>query len=425
MVDIVIIGSGAAGLSAARVLSRSGKTVCILDARDRIGGRIHTIKGEGFSIPVEAGAEFMHGELPLTKSLMKEAKVSYRAGEGRTWNVEKGHLSEGDLFHEDWDKLMDCLEKLDQDLTIGDFLRKYFNDSKYASLTDAVIRFVQGYDAADAEKASAFALREEWSSENIKGFRPMGGYSQLMEFLLGEIQKHDAVVKLSSAVNTIQWKRDHVEIGTDKNQKFVARKALITVPVTILKDQAIRFDPPLSKHQQALRDLEVGGVIKFLIEFKNPIWELKDSSVFRRMPDMNFLFSDAFVPTWWTQRPAEVPLLTGWLAGPIIQTIQADDHALLSEAFKSLAYLFDCKQDQLEDQVRAAKAINWVADSYSRGAYAYKTLKTSSVIKIFSASVEDTIYFAGEALYDGPEMGTVEAALASGKDAAEKIIRES
>lgn len=421
--DIIIIGAGAAGLTAARILSQSGKSVCLLEARDRIGGRIQTIKGEGFSMPVEAGAEFMHGELPLTKALMKESNVSYQAGVGRTWKIQKNQLSEGDLFHDDWDELMDCLQKLDHDITIAEFLQKYFDGPNYASLRDAVKRFVQGYDAADVEKASALALRDEWSSENIQGFRLKGGYSQLMEFLSDEIREHGGVIKLSSIVTKIKWAREHVEVTTDKNETFVGHKVLITVPVTILKKQRIQFDPPLLHHQKALAHLEVGGVIKFLIEFKDRIWERKDSSVFRQMPGLNFLFSDAFVPTWWTQRPSDVPLLTGWLAGPIIHTIQQDDHVLLSEAFKSLAYLFGCTQDQLTNEIRAAKIINWAVDDYAHGAYAYKTLETSSALKTFLLPVDDTLYFAGEAFYDGAEMGTVEAALASGKDAASQIMQ--
>jgi len=424
MKDVIIVGAGAAGLSAARILINSGKSVCILEARDRIGGRIHTICGEGFSVPVEAGAEFMHGELPLTKALTKEANVSYRSGSGRTWTVENNQLTEGDLFHEDWGILMDCMNKLDRDMTIGDFLRTYFCDPKYDSLTDAVKSFVQGYDAADAEKASAFALREEWNSEDIKGFRPERGYSQLMDYLLAVIQKRGGEVKLSTVVSKIIWKPQHVVLVTDKNEKFESHTVLITAPVAILKRHAIVFEPSLLKHEEALQFLEVGGVIKFLVEFKDRIWERKDSSMYRQMPGLNFLFSDAFVPTWWTQTPAGVPLLTGWLAGPVIQNIQQDDATLLNNAFKSLAYLFGCTVEQLSNEVRAAKVINWAVDSYAFGAYGYKTLKTASALKIFSEPVENTLYFAGEALYDGTEMGTVEAALASGEDVSKRMTKE-
>src|SRR5687768_979029 len=107
MTATIIIGAGAAGLAAARKLLLSGNTVCVLEARDRVGGRIHTVNAAGFSVPIEVGAEFIHGELPLTKALMKEANVSYRAGEGKSWNVERGKLSEGEFFDEDWENFMD------------------------------------------------------------------------------------------------------------------------------------------------------------------------------------------------------------------------------------------------------------------------------------------------------------------------------
>jgi len=137
---------------------------------------------------------------------------------------------------------------------------------------------------------------------------------------------------------------------------------------------------------------------------------------------LNFLFSDAFVPTWWTQKPNDIPLLTGWLAGPIVRTIQQDDSSLFAGAIKSLAYLFGCQPDFLMKEIRSARVVNWSADEYSRGAYAYKTLETAAAVKIFSDPVDNIIFFAGEGLYNGAEMGTVEAALASGKEAAEKIL---
>ena len=422
MTDVIIVGAGAAGLSAAEVLSRSEKSLYILEARDRIGGRIHTIKDEGFSYPAEAGAEFMHGELPLTKALMKEARVSYRAGHGRVWNVINNRLSGGKFFDEGWNELMEGLQQLEQDITIGEFLEKYFSDPKHESLVQSVKGFVQGYDAADVNKVSAMALAEEWNSGDVKGYRPIGGYSQLMEFLLKEIEQHNGILELSSVVRKIRWKPGEIEIETNKGETFVSQKILITVPISILKADVVQFEPRLPQHQDALSHLEIGEVIKFLFEFKDRFWERGNSEEFRQMPSLNFLFSDAFVPTWWTQKPNDVPLLTGWLAGPIVRTIQQDDSFLFAEAIKSLAYLFGCQPDQLLKKIRSARVVNWSADEYSRGAYAYKTLKTSSAIKTFSTPVDNTIFFAGEGLYDGAEMGTVEAALASGREAAEKIL---
>ena len=421
MTDVLIIGAGAAGLSAARVLSNAGKSILILEARDRIGGRIHTIKGDGFSFPVDAGAEFIHGELPHTKALMKEAGVPYFAGAGRTWNIKGNRLSEGDLFDDSWNELIEKLQVLKEDMTIGQFLNLHFDEAKYVPLRDAVKKFVEGYDAADVSKASALALKKEWSNENIEGYRPTGGYSQLMDFLLSETLHYKGQWVAAAMVKRIVWKKNDVEVITDKNQKFKARKILITIPVPVLKSGMIEFDPPLTREFKALHDIEVGGVIKFLVEFRDRIWE--SGAGVRHMPGLNFLFSDAQVPTWWTQNPNKIPLLTGWLAGPVVDKSPMDDEELLRIAFQSLCYLFDATEKQIKKEVRAIKIINWHADPFSMGAYAYSTLKTVAAIDTLSRPVEDTVYFAGEALYKGAEMGTVEAALASGNDTAAKIIR--
>jgi monoamine oxidase len=418
---IIIIGAGAAGLNAARMLSEKKYDVTILEARDRVGGRIHTINDQGFCVATETGAEFIHGEMPCTMALMKEAKVSYHSGRGKTWNIENGEVSTEEPFNDHWDVLLERLKELKEDMTFAEFLNQHLSEAKYQLLRDEVVPFVQGYDAADINKVSAKALYEEWSGENIKGYRPEGGYGQLMNFLLEKSLKHNATLKLSSPAKDIQWRNGYVEVMTEK-EKFIGDKVIITTPVSVLKSGSIQFTPAIPNHMEALQQLETGGVIKFLIEFNDAIWQREQETKFRQMKNLNFLFTDAFVPTWWTQNPSTVPLLTGWLAGPVLSTINLDDENLLNNAFESLAYAFNCTLQELKQEVSAAKVFNWATDPFALGAYAYKTLQTSAAVKKIITPIDNTLYFAGEALYDGAEMGTVEAALRSGDAVAGMVI---
>ena len=199
MSSIIVIGAGASGLSAARALSKTGHQVVVLEARERIGGRICTHDGNGFSMPVELGAEFIHGDLPLTQKLAKEAGVTMREGKGRQWSVESGKKEEGEFFDTGWDKLIGELKKLDHDMSIGEFLEQHFGGKKYKSLRESVTRFVEGFDAADADKASAFALRQEWSeTDATTGYHLVGGYSKLMEHLYQQCTAAGVVFHFSS-----------------------------------------------------------------------------------------------------------------------------------------------------------------------------------------------------------------------------------
>src|SRR3954468_8539945 len=133
MSSIIIIGAGAAGLSAARSLSKTGNQVTVLEARNRVGGRIFTSMDGGFSQAVENGAEFIHGDLPLTQRLAKEAGVKFREGDGRQWNVERGKKEEGAFFNAGWDNLIRELKKLEHDMSIGEFVDSNFGEKKYDS----------------------------------------------------------------------------------------------------------------------------------------------------------------------------------------------------------------------------------------------------------------------------------------------------
>lgn len=418
--DVIIVGAGIAGLSAALALRKKSKNVMIIEARDRTGGRIFSSMEGNFSKKVEMGAEFIHGKAPLLNKLLRAAAIPQAKTESNAWEIEKGKLRPAEMVSRDIEMLSDALHKLTHDMTMSAFLNQNFPGPENATLRENVGYMVQGFDAADVDKISALSLRDEWSDdESFSGTRPMAGYSQLIDSLTTSVKEAGADILLNSPVKEVRWKPGHAEIFSQLGQ-FTAQKILVTVPAAVLKNGSIKFIPTLSEHQQAFAQIETGGVIKFLFEFNDSLWE-RPGSGFRHMKNLGFVFSDAPIPTWWTQLPSPFPLLTGWLSGPITSQPR-DESELLTEATASLSYIFDCTVETIQANLVASKVVNWVEDKFALGAYAYKTPQTASALKTISRPVSDTIYFAGEAFANGKEMGTVEAALISADDVVKKMV---
>jgi monoamine oxidase len=138
---------------------------------------------------------------------------------------------------------------------------------------------------------------------------------------------------------------------------------------------------------------------------------------------LSFLISDAAVPTWWTQHPRGHPVLTGWLAGPRADRVSSLSAAdLIEMGLASLAEIFDLPPDRIGRDLVASRAIDWGNDPFARGAYSYATPQTRAAQSALREPDRGSIFFAGEAFYAGAEMGTVEAALASGLDTARTML---
>jgi monoamine oxidase len=412
--DVIVIGAGAAGLLATKDLAKAGYQVCLVEAAGIAGGRISTTK-EGFENYAEAGAEFIHGKLPFTFQLLKEAGLSSEAVEGKMIGVQQGQWQAEE--HDDhWDEFMRQLKKLKTDITILQFLEENFSDPKYIQLRQAVQRFSEGFDLADISKASILSIKDEWQNIEKKQYRIKGGYIQLIDHLLNCCIKYNVELHFNSCVNKIDHEEGNVTVHTTDNKKFQADKLIITVSAGVLQSGTIQFKPALTDHAVAIQGLGFGAVIKFLLEFKTNFWKEFDD-------ETGFLLTDEEIPTWWTQLPAESNLLTGWLGGPnATKKIFEPDPSLLQTALLSLSSIFRIPPAMLKEELTNYKIINWLNQPYIKGGYSYNTLHSEKAKEILATPVNHTIYFAGEAICTGDSQGTVESALESGHDAVKLMI---
>lgn len=409
---VLIIGAGIAGLTAARLLLDEGLVVSVLEARNRTGGRICTRNGS----LIEEGAEFMHGEQPITNRLLEESGTGKVLLTGRRYQVWDGKFGESDLFGNGWSDLLEALKSLKEDIDMAQFLQQNFPRDRHADLHRKIQAFAEGYDGATLNQVSALALREEWSrNDEDHQYRIEGGYSRLIDFLERSVRASGGEVKLSSPVQHIAWSRGRVEVHFGPNV-VTGSRVVITVPVGVMQKGAITFSPAIPEYSDAYRNIGFGGVVKMFATFRTPFWESQG----RRVSDMAFLFSDAPIPTWWTSDRSSARL-TGWLAGPRVNA-HLDRDVLRSRALTSLAYVMDCTEEQIASELRHWDLINWAADPFACGAYAYPTTKTAAALKVLQEPLEETLYFAGEGLYHGSAIGTVEAALDSGEGCARRLL---
>jgi len=418
--DVMIIGAGAAGLMAAWELVQAGKKTAIIEARDRIGGRIHTIYDEKFSLPIEAGAEFVHGDLPLTKLLLKKADITYPKVEGDMWRKEKNVLQKSN-FIENYQELNKKFKELTDDISVADFIKQYLNEPEYEELKKSIRSYVEGYYAADTTKASTFALRDELKNSRDEQYRVESGYRTVIDFIHSEYLQKGGTIYLSSPVTIINWQNRNIEVITAQ-QKFKAEKLIITVPIGILQSQQIKFAPGIENKIAAAKQAGYGPVIKIILQFEDIFWN-DESLTDKDIKRLGFLFSEESVSTWWTQYPKKVPILTGWLGGPHAEKMKhLNDEAILQKAIKSLASVFNIDANYLNKKLMSWNVFNWATDPFSLGAYSYHTVGGGEMIEILKEPIENKLFFAGEGLHNGPEIGTVEAALASGRETAHKII---
>ncbi|MGA9470816.1 MAG: NAD(P)/FAD-dependent oxidoreductase [Terriglobales bacterium] len=474
--SVIVIGAGVAGLAAAARLAESGVSVTILEARDRIGGRVFThrdpalrdpaIRDSASAIPIELGAEFIHGMAPEIFGALEQMNSSDGAGaitevEGDGWCVTDGRLAECGFF-EQVDEILKKMDGSSPDESFLEFLERCFphaqddhatndpakDDPELERAKQRAMGYVSGFNAADPALVGVHWLVQQMEAEErIQGhrsFRLVNGYSELIDFFRRRLEIAGVLVWTEAVVERVQWRRGRADVtwrradGSDSSlssELVSAARLLITVPLGVLKAPvgergAIEFVPALPTQKlEALERIEMGTAMRVVLRFRRRFWETITASTSSRdkktLGGMGFLFSnDEWFPTWWTTEPRKSPIITGWAPFRAGARLSGQNKSLvIDHGLSSLGRLLQASPALLREEFEAAYFHDWQNDPFSRGAYSYGKVGAVEAQQVLGAPLENTLFFAGEATDVSGNNGTVHGAIASGQRAAAEILR--
>ena len=246
--DVIVIGAGAAGLAAAAALNGSDHSVLLLEARDRLGGRIWTRLEPEIAAPVELGAEFIHGDSAETSELLRRAGSAAIDTSGEYWSFIDGRLQR--RTESLIGKVRAAIEAADvlsrPDMSLEDFLASGHGRALPEEARAMARAFVSGFDAADPRLVSLHSVAQEWRSGGMldsSQSRPLGGYRAALHALCAALADSRVRLQLQTVVTAVRWSDARLRsmaCGSAQPFHATARKAIVTVPLGVLKAPAGR-----------------------------------------------------------------------------------------------------------------------------------------------------------------------------------------
>lgn len=431
----LVVGAGVSGLTAARLLSDAGQTVIVLEARDRLGGRVYTERTTGRV--TDLGASWVHGvtDNPLADLVQgwSMPTVEFTVGSYQPDGRAIAYYGPDGVRLSD-----DAAAAFGEDVRTADAA---LVGAVAGSLPDT--SFGEAIEVALSTLSSITGGWDEDRTERVREFmrhRSEEQYGVTADLLDAHGLDDDSVdgdevvfpegfdglptrlaegldVRLEHVVRIVRWNENGVTIITDHGE-LTADRAVVTVPVGVLKSGTLEFDPPLPpSHADALAGLEMNAFEKVFLRFETAFWDT----------DVYALRQQGPAGLWWhswydlTRLHGEPTLLT-FAAGPCAETIRGwTDEQVVTSVMEALRGLYG---DRVTDPVDAC-ITHWQDDQFTLGSYAYMRVGSSPQDHDRLAEpIEGVLHLAGETTWT-EDPATVTAAFRSGHRAAENILGRS
>src|SRR5215469_2611791 len=222
--DVIVVGAGVAGMAAALDLVRRDMKVAIVEARDRIGGRVYTRRDPASNLPIELGAEFIHGRPPEILDPLRELNIDPVATSGEDWCDEDGQLTECDLFS-DVDALLAKMNDNEPDESFLAFMQRCCPETSEET-KERARAYVTGFHAADPAEISVHSLvrgmRADEKIEGERAFRVPGSYAVLIDLFEKRLRVAGIPVHLNTSVREVRWSDHTVTLSchSDEGHKY-------------------------------------------------------------------------------------------------------------------------------------------------------------------------------------------------------------
>jgi monoamine oxidase len=402
-VDVAIIGAGAAGLGAANALKESSLSFIVLEARDRVGGRGHTVMAAP-DVVFDVGCGWLHSAnknsfVKIAERLNFEIDRHLPPWRERAYGKAFPQIDREEFIsalEEFYERTSEAAEK-GQDSPAAVYLER---GNRWNPMIDAISTYVNG---AELDRVSILDL-EAYEDTNIN-WRVRRGYGALMA-------AYGAALPLALNCNVTRVDHSARRLRLETSQgSLLAGKAIITLPTNMIADEAIRFHPALPDKVDAAAHLPLGLADKVVLSLAEPEALPKEGNL--RGATMRTEMGTYHI------RPFGQPCIEGFFGGRFARALEeAGDGAIAAHSIDEIASFLG---NDVRRKLKPLKESRWAHDPFARGSYSHALPGHAGKRAVLAAPVDGRLFFAGEAT--SPNFfSTAHGARDSGERAAREVL---